>query len=77
MREDIIEKLTSQVFNDSEFSNLVFQICREVTRSSEETLSNRLDELVGILPKHVYVSPYLTLDKYGCLEAEYKKSVSK
>jgi len=38
MKEDLIEKLTSMVFNDIEFSKIVFRLCNEINKDSESKL---------------------------------------
>lgn len=35
MKEDLIEKLTSMVFNDKDFSRIVLRLCSEVNQDSE------------------------------------------
>ena len=74
MKEDLIEKLTSMVFNDSEFSKIVFSLCKEINRESEAKLLNRLSKLEGMKPKHVGISPYLTLDSSSNMESEFLKN---
>jgi hypothetical protein len=36
MKEDLIERLTSMVFSDDEFSKTVLKLCAETTRDQEE-----------------------------------------
>ena len=68
MKEDLIEKLTSMVFNDAEFSRIVLRLCTEINKESEIKLLHRLKKLVGLKPKHVGISPYLVLDSSGNIE---------
>lgn len=42
MKEDLIEKLTSMVFNDTEFSKIVFKLCKEINKESEAKLLHRI-----------------------------------
>ena len=42
MKEDIIERLTSNLFNEGSFAELVQGLCRELTRRDEEALDYRL-----------------------------------
>jgi len=36
MREDLIERLTSKIFENQDFSSLMLQLCRETVRSKEK-----------------------------------------
>ena len=74
MKEDLIERLTSMVFNDTEFSKIVFKLCKEINKESEAKLLHRISKLEGMLPKHVGISPYLTLDSSSNMEKEFLKS---
>jgi len=38
MKEDLIEKLTSMVFDDNEFSKIVLRLCSEINKDSETKL---------------------------------------
>lgn len=74
MKEDLIEKLTSMVFDDNEFSKTVLRLCSEITYDSEVKFLKRLVKLQDMKPKHVGISPYLTLDSSSNMEQEFIKS---
>jgi hypothetical protein len=42
MKEDLIERLTSMVFSDMDFSSIVLSLCKEITKDSEIRLKKRL-----------------------------------
>ncbi len=73
MKEDLIERLTSMVFDDEQFSNTVLSLCAELTRSQQKQYLDRLQEIEGLKPIHVGISPYLTLDNTSNLEEIYMK----
>jgi len=74
MKEDLIERLTSMLFNDEEFSNTVLTLCRELTKEKERMYKYRVEEIKGIRPIHVGLSPYLTLDASGNIIEVFKKN---
>ena len=39
MREDLIERLTSKMFDDEDFSNTILSLCREISREKEQNYS--------------------------------------
>jgi len=43
MKEDLIEKLTSLVFSDPQFSKIVLSFCREITKDQELKFIKRLE----------------------------------
>ena len=63
MTQDLIERLTSKTFEDIEFSNLILQMCRELTRQDEEAFSKKTEEIIKLKPKNIGISPYHTLDE--------------
>lgn len=73
MTQDIIERLTSKLFEHEEFSDLVLKLCRVITREQEFDFCKRLSEVTGLRPKQVGISPYLTLDDTCMLEQIYKE----
>jgi hypothetical protein len=42
MKEDLIERLTSMVFSDMDFSSIVLSLCKEITKDSEIRFKKRL-----------------------------------
>ena len=36
MNEDLIERMTSKLFEDASFSNLMVQLCGELTREKDQ-----------------------------------------
>jgi len=74
MKEDLIERITSKVFSNLDFSNLVVSICRQMNLAHEQSYLKRLEEVRGIKPRDVGISPFLTLDKTGNLEKVFMES---
>jgi len=74
MKEDLIERLTSMVFSDDQFSKIVLSLCREITKEQELKFSKRLEQIGDFKPKDVGISPYLTLDTTSNMEQIYLKS---
>ena len=62
MKEDLIERLTSMLFNDEIFSSAVLSLCAEVSRDKQRTYMRRVEQVSGIRPVHVGLSEYLRLD---------------
>jgi len=74
MKEDLIERLTSLVFNDEQFSATVLSLCRELSKDKEKLYLKRLEEIEGLKPIHVGISPYLTLDSSGNIVEVFKNT---
>ena len=74
MKEDLIERITSKVFDNLEFSILVVSICRQMNLAHEVTYFKRLQDVKGIKPRDVGISPFLTLDRTGNLEKVFMES---
>jgi hypothetical protein len=74
MKEDLIERITTKVFDNLEFSSLVVSICRQMNQAHEATYLKRLGEVKGIKPRDVGISPFLTLDRTGNLEKVFMES---
>lgn len=68
MKEDLIERLTSMVFSEAYLSQTVLRLCHEITTDQNTRYLKRIDELKGLKPVSVGVSPYLTLDKDSNIE---------
>ena len=62
MKEDLVECLTSCLFCDENFSQLLLDLSRIATFDDEKQLVGRIKEVKGLKPKDVGISPYLTLD---------------
>lgn len=73
MKEDLVERLTSMLFNDESFSGTVLGLCRELTREQERDYLRRVKEVQGILPLHVGISPFLTLDRTSNIVEQFEK----
>ena len=69
MKEDIIEILTSKLFANDRFSGLLMELSRFSTFDEEKKFITRLRNILGLRPKDVGISPYLTLDKTCKLES--------
>ena len=74
MKEDLIERITSKIFDNLEFSNLLVSIYRQVNAANEVKYLKRLEELKGIKPKDVGISPFLRLDRTGNLEKMFMEN---
>lgn len=72
MKEDLIEQLTSLVFSNRNFSELVLKLSQVVTYDQEASFLNRLKQLEGLKPADLGINDYLTLDKTSNLVAVYK-----
>lgn len=68
MREDLIERLTSKIFEKHEFSSLILQLCRETSRGKEKQYLEAIDKLSNVKPKDVGISLYFTCDESSKLE---------
>lgn len=77
MKEDLIERLTSMVFSDDQFSKIVLSLCRELTKVQELKYCKRLEEISGLKPKDVGISLYLTLDNTSNMEQVFMQSKKK
>ena len=62
------------LFNEEEFSGTVLSLCRELTKDKERMYMHRVEEIKGIRPIHVGLSPYLTLDASGNVLEIFKKN---
>jgi hypothetical protein len=63
MKEDLVETLTSCLFNDETFADLMLDLSRLTTFDDEKVLCRRLYELKNIKPIDIGISTYLTLDE--------------
>ena len=68
MREDLIERMTSKLFEKPSFSNLVIQLCGELTRKDDEAYKKIKSEFLLCQPKDVGINNYFTLDSTSKLE---------
>lgn len=71
MREDLIERLTSKIFENEDFSHVVLGLCRYQVKSKEKTYHDALAKLSKIKPKDCGISPYFTCDETSKLEQVY------
>ena len=58
MKEDLIERLTSMLFSEDTFSATVMSLCVELTRDKEKEYLKRCEEIKGLKPVHVGISPF-------------------
>lgn len=68
MNEDLIERMTSKLFEEPSFSALVVQLCGELTREQDEAYQRIKRDFHSCIPKHVGINPYFTLDHTSKLE---------
>lgn len=68
MKEDLIERLTTMLFSDPQFSKIVLSFCREITKEQEDKFCKRLAQIGEFKPKDVGISEYLTLDTSSNIE---------
>mmetsp|Transcript_24421 Transcript_24421/g.32719 ORF Transcript_24421/g.32719 Transcript_24421/m.32719 type:complete len:136 (+) Transcript_24421:2003-2410(+) len=68
MREDLIERMTSKLFERPSFSNLIIQLCGELTREDDEAYKRIKSEFIKCKPKDVGINPYFTLDHTSKIE---------
>ena len=73
MREDLIERLTSKIFDNEQFSSLMLQLCRETVRAKEKKYLAAVDKLGWLKPKDVGISLYFTCDESSKLEQVYRQ----
>ena len=71
MREDLIERLTSKIFDNDDFASLMLQLCREITRSKEKQYLATTEKLSKLKPKDVGINLYFTCDETSKLEQVY------
>ena len=62
MNEDLIERMTSKLFENAEFSELVVQLCGELTRDQDQRYQEIKRDFASCIPKDVGINPYFTLD---------------
>ena len=61
MSEDLIERLTSKLFEDEVFSDfVVHQLCGFLTRESDEVYLKMRTEFKDCIPKDVGINNYFT-----------------
>ena len=73
MKEDLVETLTSVLFTDQTFSDLLLDMSRLATFDDEKMFCERLYELKNIKPKDVGISSYLTCDETCEIEKVWKE----
>lgn len=71
MREDLIERLTSKIFENQDFSSLMLQLCRETVRSKEKQYLEAIEKVANVKPKDFGISLYFTCDDSSKLEQVY------
>ena len=69
MSEDLIERLTSKLFEDPQFSSFVVnQLCGLLTKDVDEKYNQMRIDFQNCTPKDVGINLYFTLDKTSKLE---------
>ena len=68
MSEDLIERMTSKLFEDAEFSQLIVQLCGELTKEQDEAYNRIKRDFAKCKPKDVGINAYFTLDHTSKLE---------
>ena len=68
MNEDLIERMTSKLFEDPAFSQLIVSLCGELTRDQDQDYQRIKRDFQECIPKHVGINPYFTLDHTSKLE---------
>ena len=71
MSEDLIERMTSKLFDDPDFSQLIVQLCGELTKEQDDAYNRIKTDFAACKPKDVGINPYFTLDHTSKLEQVY------
>ena len=71
MREDLIERMTSKLFENDVFTNMILQLCGELTRKEEEKYVKIKRDFANMKPKDLGISPFFTLDDTSKLESVF------
>ena len=68
MSEDLIERMTSKIFEDPAFSQLVVSLCGELTREQDQKYQQIKRDFQQCIPKDVGINPFFTLDHTSKIE---------
>ena len=68
MSEDLVERMTSKLFEDIHFSQFVVSLCGELTREQDLAYQRIKRDFDWCRPKDVGINPYFTLDHTSKLE---------
>jgi len=68
MSEDLIERMTSKLFEDASFSEFVVQLCGELTREQDDAYQRIKRDFASCIPKDVGINPYFTIDHTSKIE---------
>ena len=63
MSEDLMERMTSKIFEDRAFSELMTKLCGELTREEDAKYLQLKMKFAEVRPKDVGIGPYFTLDE--------------
>ena len=74
MDQDLIERMTSKLFEDSKFSSLMVQLCGELTKDKDLKYQLLKRDFANVKPKDVGIGPYFTLDETSKLESVFLQS---
>ena len=79
MREDLIERVTSMLFYNTNLTELVIQLCKISTQEDERRFENRLRESVDlqVTPFDLQVEKYFTCDNNSTILKFLKDQVKK
>ena len=68
MREDLIERMTSKLFEKTSFSKLIIQLCSELTKEDDLAYKRIRNNFSECIPKDFGINPYFTLDQTSKIE---------
>ena len=73
MREDLIEIITSKLFGKQVFSDLILQLCCELTRDDDDAYNALTSTFSHCIPKDLGIEPNFTLDHTSDIEKVFMK----
>ena len=74
MDQDLIERMTSKIFEDAKFSTLMVQLCGELTKEQDLRYVQLKRDFEKVKPKDVGIGPYFTMDETSKLESVFLES---
>jgi hypothetical protein len=77
MKEDLIERITTMIFYNEGFTDLIINMCFIATQDEEKKFKERLAEAVeiGVHPEKLAVSKYFTIAKNSQIDQWYLKQL--
>ena len=73
MREDLIERLTSKIFDNADFSCLMLQLSCETVRGKQKKYWAAVEKAKKLKPKDVGINLYFTCDETSKLEQVFRE----